>query len=179
MKKILFLFIAMVSLCAQAQDGTAAPTDTVQVAFRFGYLNYDEALKAMPDYGLVQEQMATLKTQYEAEQKRVEEDFNRKYEEFLEGQREFPKTILLKRQTELQELMQKNIEFKAEVRRQLADAERQAMQPLHDRLAQVLAEVARAHGLAYVLNAANRQLPYIDPAYGQDVQAEVIAKLSE
>lgn len=179
MKKLLFLLIAMVSLCAQAQDGTAAPTDTVQVAFRFGYLSYDEVLKAMPEYGIAQEKMATLKSQYEAEQKRVEEDFNRKYEEFLEGQREFPKTILLKRQTELQELMQKNIDFKAEVRRQLADAERQTMQPLHDRLSKVLAAVAQERRLAFVLNTDNRSLPFISPAFGVDVQAEVVAKLSE
>ena len=42
----------------------------------------------------------------------MEDEFNRKYEDFLEGQRDFPQTILQKRQLELQQLMEKNIEFR-------------------------------------------------------------------
>ena len=53
---------------------------------RFGYLSYEQALQSIPDYALVQQQMATLREQYQAETKRVEEEFNRKYEEFLDGQ---------------------------------------------------------------------------------------------
>ena len=66
---------------------------------KFGFLSYEAALQSMGEYALVQKQMADLRTQYEAETKRVEDEFNAKYEDFLEGQREFPKTILQKRQT--------------------------------------------------------------------------------
>ena len=76
------------------------------ITMKFGFLSYEAALQSMGEYALVQKQMADLRTQYEAETKRVEDEFNAKYEDFLEGQREFPKTILQKRQTELQELMQ-------------------------------------------------------------------------
>ena len=78
----------MVALTASAQD-------SVRVV-QFGYLNYRQALESMPQYALVQKKMADLRSQYEAEMQRVTEEFNRKYEEFLEGQHEFPKTILQK-----------------------------------------------------------------------------------
>ena len=92
-------------------------------AFKFGYLSYETALKSMPEYAITEQKIADLRSQYEAETRRVEDDFNRKYEEFLDGQREFPKTILQKRQSELQELLEKNIAFKHKSREELAKAE--------------------------------------------------------
>ena len=70
-----------------------------------------------------QQKLSDLRAQYNAELQRVEQDFNTKYEEFLEGQREFPETILRKRQTELKELLERNIAFKNESRRELEKAE--------------------------------------------------------
>ena len=136
---------------------------------RFGYLSYEQALQSIPDYALVQQQMATLREQYQAETKRVEEEFNRKYEEFLDGQRDFPKTILQKRQTELQELMEKNIAFKEESRRQLAAAEQEAMQPLMTRLNEVIAKIASQQQLALVINTDANACPYINPEMGEDI----------
>jgi len=137
--------------------------------FFFGYLSYEQALKSMRDYALVQKKMTTLQDQYQAETKRVEEEFNRKYEEFLDGQREFPKTILQKRQTELQELMEKNIAFKEESRRQLAAAEEEAMAPLKTLLSETIAKIAKRRGLALVINTDAEACPYIDPLMGEDL----------
>ena len=62
--------------------------------FRFGYLSYEGAIQSMPEYAVVQQQMKVLQEQYQAETLRVEDEFNRKYEDFLDGQRDFPRTIL-------------------------------------------------------------------------------------
>ena len=137
--------------------------------FFFGYLSYEQALKSMHDYTLVQKKITTLQSQYQAETKRVEEEFNRKYEEFLDGQREFPKTILQKRQTELQELMEKNIAFKEESRQLLAAAEEEAMAPLKARLSETIARIAKRRGLALVINTDAEACPYIDPLMGEDL----------
>ena len=160
MKRLLFIIIALSAvLCISAQD-------SVHVV-RFGYLNYQQALQSMPQYALVQQQMADLHKQYEAEMQRVTDEFNRKYEEFLEGQHEFPKTILQKRQTELQELMTRNVAFKDESRKQLADAEREALAPLKIRLAETVAKIASDRGLALVVNTASDACPYINPEMGE------------
>lgn len=140
---------------------------------RFGYFSYDAALKAMPDYALVQKHMADLKAQYEAEAKRVEDDFNTKYEQFLEGQRDFPQTILEKRQSELEELMQKNIAFKQESRRLLAVSEEEAYAPLHQKLAAAVQQVGMQQGLAFIINTDQNVCPFINPELGVDVTEEV------
>lgn len=159
------------ALTAQAQD-EPTQSDTVAASvpqLKIGYLSYDRALQAMPDYALTQQKMADLKAEYDKELKRVEDDFNRKYEEFLDGQKDFPKTILYKRQTELKELMERNVTFKANSRRELAEAERAAMLPLRQKLNELLAKIAREHGFALILNTDGDACPYIDPQMGEDI----------
>lgn len=138
-----------------------------------GFLSYDSALAAMPDYALVQAHHDKLRQAYEAELKRVEEEFNQKYEAFLEGQRDFPRTILLKRQTELQQLLQKNIEFKRQGQKELEQAYEDALAPLRQKLDKAIAAVARRQGLAIVVNTDSRACPFIDPDMGVDIQEAV------
>ena len=142
--------------------------DSTQI-YRFGYLSYQAALKAMPDYAIVEKQMADLEQQYQAETKRVEDEFNRKYEDFLDGQREFPRTILQKRQTELQELMEKNIQFKEQGRQELADAEREALAPLRIRLIELLSTIGREKGFAFIYDTDTKALPFLNIDFGEDI----------
>ena len=162
MKRFAVIIIVMsVFLSTFAQEDTQT--------FRFGYLSYEAALKSMPEYASVQQQMADLRSQYLAETKRVEDEFNRKYEEFLEGQRDFPRTILQKRQTELQELMEKNIQFKEKSREELAETERQAMAPLRIRLIEQLGIIGRERGYAFIYDTDTKALPYINTTQGEDI----------
>ena len=166
MKRLATIIIALCALLSvDAQESTSA--------FRFGYLSYDAALQSMPGYHEAQQKMNDLKAQYQAETKRVEDEFNRKYEEFLEGQREFPKTILQKRQTELQELMQKNIEFKQNSIQELAKAEQEAMAPLRIKLIETLGNIGRERGYAFIVDTDQKALPFINPAMGEDINQTV------
>ena len=162
MKRLLSIIIALGAvLCVSAQDGT--------IAMKFGYLSYEQALQSMRDYTIVQNKLTHVKSQYEAEMKRVEDEFNLKYEEFLDGQREFPNTILRKRQTELQELMSKNIDFKEESRQQLASMEEELMVPLKVKLTETISKIASERGYAFVINTDANAYPYINPALGVDI----------
>ena len=171
MKRLATLIIALCAvLCVSAQDS---------ISIRFGYLSYQQALQAMPQYALVQEQMADLRKQYEAEMQRVTNEFNQKYEEFLEGQREFPKSILKKRQAELQDMMSRNVAFKEESRKQLAAAEREALAPLKIQLSETVAKIASERGLALVVNTDSDACPYINPEMGVSISELVITLLQK
>jgi len=172
---LMITFQAAVS-AAGAQNNNPSTTQTVQVgiqapqtATRFGYLSYKEALESMPQYALVKKQMEDLRSKYQAETKRVEEEFNRKYEEFLDGQRDFPKTILQKRQTELQQLMEKNIEFKAASMKELDATEKEAMAPLRLRLNDVLREIGIRKGYAFIYDTDTKALPFLNLEIGENI----------
>jgi outer membrane protein len=168
MKRLTVIIIAVCAvLCASAQQDSTRQ-------LRYGYLSYDSVLVAMPGYALVQNTLAAMRSQYEAEMKRVEQDFNLKYEEFLDGQRDFPPTILRKRQTELKELLERNVSFKAVSRQELAEAEVRAMAPLRERLSQTLDQIGRERGYAFILNTDAGAVPFINPAVGEDITQLVL-----
>ena len=161
MKRFLVILLTVISLSASAQ--TTAPV------LKFGFLSYDTVLRSMSDYAIVEAQMTQLRSQYAAVQKRVEDEFNKKYEEFLDGQREFPQTILQKRQSELQELLDKNIAFKKESQRLMAEAEHEAMAPLKARLSSALAKVGVERGLAFIVDTDQQSLVWMNMTMGEDV----------
>lgn len=136
---------------------------------RIAYFSYDEAMKSMPEYVLAQNNIGSLRTKYDAEMKRAEDEFNNKYEEFLDGQHDFAPLILQKRQAELQELMQKNIAFKAEAERLLAQAEKDAMAPVTEKMKTVLQRIGKERGYAVILNTDSNACPYIDTTIADDI----------
>ena len=174
-KTILFLLLTVVSLAVSAQD--AQPKDSV--AFKFGYLSYDSVMVAVPDYTELKTNMAQLREQYEAEQKRVENDFNKKYEEFLDGQASFPKTILQKRQSELQEMLDRNIEFKKQSQKMLSEAEANMMEVIKTTINMAVNIIAQERGYAFVLNTDKEAVTFINPALGEDITEAVKQRLNE
>jgi outer membrane protein len=170
MKKLIFVLAMMLSVAT----GYA---QTEGIAMKFGYLSYDAAIKAVPDYEEMQNNLATLRAQYEAEMKRVEEDFNKKYEEFLDGQAHFPKTILQKRQSELQEMLDKNTAFKRQGQALLNDAEASLRQKLQAALDAAITTVGQEGGYAFILNTDQHAAPFINPQMGEDVTQAVINAL--
>ena len=91
--------MVVLGLAAYAQEMETTAQDSPQAQeLKFGYLSYEAAFQSMPEYATMKANMAQLRDQYEAEQKRVADDFNKKYEEFLDGQSTYPQTILQTRQ---------------------------------------------------------------------------------
>lgn len=165
MKKfILFIFLLALPLIASAQ-------------IRFGYLSYNTVLTSMTDYQLAKRSIDDLKLKYDAEMKRSEKEFNEKYEEFLEVQRDLVPSILRKRQGELQEIMEKNIAFKNDALQLLKQAETDAYAPVKKKLNEAVANVARELGYAFVINTDNDACPYVNPEMGEDATEAVKAAI--
>ncbi len=156
-KFILIISMTLLPLLASAQQ------------FLFGYFSYDSIFHAMPEYALAQRQMEDLRMKYDAELKRAEQEFNKKYEDFLEGQNDFAPSIREKRQAELRDLMEKNVAFKQEANRLLKQAEKEAYAPLHEKLSTVLKIVGKDRGYAFILNTDNNSLPFVDNTRGEDI----------
>ena len=143
-----------------------------------GYLSHDSILTAMPQYKFVEAEMDSLRQAYEKEMQRVEKDFNEKYEAFLEGRKDYHRTIMLKRQTELQQLLERNVKFKEQSRRELADIRKQKLAPLTTALNDAIATVAQQQHLLVVLNTDSNACPFIDPEMSVDITHEVLQLLT-
>ena len=136
---------------------------------RFGYFSYEEALRNSPDYSIMQRNMENLEAQYGAEAKRAEMEFNSKYEDFLAHQSEYALLIRQKRQSELQQIMENNMAFKAEANRLLEAARRDAEMPIRNKITEALRLIGQERGYAFILNTDNNAVPFIDPTMGEDI----------
>ena len=180
-KNLLFLALALVALSASAQQNQTPAEQpaaiVAQPALQFGYFSFEQVFHTMPGYAIAKHNMDELRTKYDEETKRVENEFNSKYEEFLDGQHSYAKTILEKRQAELRELMEKNIAFKAEANRLLKQAEDEAFAPLKAKVNEEAQKIGKEKGFAFILNTDNNAAPYLNAEMGEDITAALEEKL--
>lgn len=165
MKRLIFIFpLLMFCLAASAQ-------------IQFGYMSYKQILQQLPEYAQATKDLAILKAKYEAEAQKGEEEFQRKFVDFLQGQKDFPQAIMQKRQAELQTLMDNGVAFRMKSQELIASAEKDLMQEAYKRLNRALLEVGVEYGYGYILNTDDNNCPYINPVIGFDVTELVRQKL--
>ncbi len=186
-KVFFFLCICSLSqtLAAQQQDSVAVDSIKPQVAVErprprplvMGSIRTNTILQNMPQYKAMQASMQALREQYEAEARKSEEEFQRKFEEFLQGKDEFPKTILEKRQNELQSILEANANFRIKVQELLAEAEKSLMADVRAEMNDAIAVVAQDKGVSIVFDLDNGSVPYILSGLAVDLTADVIQLL--
>ena len=170
MKRTLFILFLIVNC-------QLSIVNSAQAQARFGYLSYDSVLWQMPEYAQAQQSVTDLKAKYDKEATRSEEEFQRKFSEFLQGQKDFPENILVKRQAELQTLMETGISFRREARQLLSKAQRDLVANVEAKLNEAIRAVGEERGYDYIVNTDGNAYPYINPACGEDITDAVLIQL--
>jgi outer membrane protein len=176
MRKILLLATLFSALClnTMAQD-----TDAEVMAQKpyFGYLSYDSVMHVMPEYANAITSYENLKTTYDNEMKRSEQDFNKQFKEYVDGQKSFPENIMLKRQKELQQLMDQTLQFKNEAEQLLTQAKAELLAPVYERLQQVIDAIGVERGYDFIINTDHNACPFINKSKGEDINGVAISRL--
>ena len=180
-------FFSAVSCFAQSVADTLV-VDTIPVvtsvevpaapAAKYGYLSYAQVLENMAEYKVAQQQLKELRNKYEMEAQYNEASFKRQFAEYLQGQKDFPQSIMLKRQRDLQEALEKSLAFREEAERLLKQAEAESLAPIKARLANAIRTVGGAYNLDYIYNLDTNAMPYVNPALIMDVTKLVEQQLS-
>lgn len=172
MKKLFFLIAflstGMVTM-AQVATTTSVATTVATPVVKYGYLHVDSLFQGLLEYKEQTQKMADLRKKYEEETERNETEFKRQFAEYLNGQSTFPPTILLKRQRDLQEAMEKNLAFRRESELLLEKAEADMRRPLRQRLQNAINTVAKRLHLDYVVNLDSEAIPYLNPQLSLDI----------
>lgn len=169
MKRIFFfLLIVLTALQLSAQEA---------VAFRYGSISYNQILKSMPEYVKADSDFAELKAKYDKEMKASEEEFNAKYVTFLSEQSNYAPSILRKRQSELEDMMKRNEQFRLESIQLLENAHESMIQTAKDKLNAAIRIIAAENQLAFVLNTDSDAVPYLDPEMAVNITDAVLESL--
>ena len=149
---------------------------TANAQGKFGHVNTQEIIQAMPEYNTAKAEIDKLTSQYEADLKAMQDELQKKADAFDKEQATLPDNIKQRRQTELQEMYQKIQQSYQDNQQALQKASSEKMQAITAKVLEAIKAVGQA-GDFVIINEINAGIPYISTTLSTDVTAQVKAKL--
>ena len=143
---------------------------------KFGHVNTQEIIQAMPEYTTATAEIDKLTSQYEADLKAMQDELQKKADAFDKEQATLPDNIKQRRQTELQEMYQKIQQSYQDNQQALQKASSEKMQAITAKVLDAIKAVGQA-GDFVIINEINAGIPYISTTLSTDVTAQVKTKL--
>lgn len=165
MRKYLLLFMLLLPMVVSAQT-------------KFGYFNYNKVFQQHPQYAELKAEYDTLVCRCEKELMHNENELTRAYVSFLDGQRDFPEPILRKRQKELQELVDKSVKFRIELKRWLSQVKDSLFVAITNNVNEAIERVCLYNNLSYAIDLEKNCYAFINPLFGVDIDSALIAVMN-
>ena len=149
---------------------------TANAQQKFGHVNAQEVIQAMPEFTKARTEIEALTKQYEADLKSMQDELQKKAEAFEKEQATLPENIKQRRQTELQDMYQKIQQSYQDNQQALGQAQQEKMQAIQTKVLDAIKAVGQAGGYVYIMDIAGG-VPYISTTLSTDVTGEVKKKL--
>ena len=162
MKKLLFMILMLTPIAVMAQ--------------KFGHVNTQDIIKAMPEYTKAKNEIDALQKQYEADLKSMQDELQKKSQDYEANEKTLPDNIKQRRQQELQEMYQKIQQSYQDNQQALAKASQEKMSAITAKVVDAIKQVGDAGGYVYIMEL-NGGIPYISNTLSTDVTAQVKTKL--
>lgn len=140
MKKLLLALTLALPACLFAQT-------------KVGVVNADEILNLLPETAAAKEQLHAISETYQAENTKLEEEINKKIQEYQALPAETPASIRERRQYEIQDLDQRFQAFLQNAQQDLETQRQLLMQPATDKLAEAIKAIGAEQGFSIILPA--------------------------
>jgi len=164
MKK--FIICALCALCGF----------TTANAQKFGHVNTQEIMQAMPEFAKARTDIEALTKQYEADLKSMQDELQKKAEAFEKEESTLPENIKTRRQQELQDMYQKIQQSYQDNQQALAKEQQDRLQAISTKILEAIKQVGSAGNYVYIMDVTSG-IPYISTTLSTDVTAEVKKKL--
>ena len=164
MKK--FIICAICALCGLTANAQA----------KFGHVNTQEIIQAMPEFTAARTEIEKLTQQYEADLKSMQDELQKKAEAFEKEEATLPENIKTRRNQELQDLYQRIQQTYQDNQQALAKAQQEKMQGITTKVLEAIKTVGQEGGFVYIMDMS-AGIPYISTTLSSDVTTQVKAKL--
>jgi outer membrane protein len=165
MKK--FIICALCAICGFT---------TANAQAKFGHVNTQEIIQAMPEYTKAKGEIDALQAQYEADLKSMQDELQKKGEAFEKEQATLPENIKTRRQQELQDMYTKIQQSFQDNQQALQKASSEKMQAITNKVLEAIKAVGQTGGYVYIMEMG-AGIPYISTTLSTDVTAQVKTKL--
>ena len=148
------------------------------MAQKFGIVDADQIIQAMPETTAAQSQLEETSKKYETENQKLQEELNKLYTDFqtIQNDPNTPESIKERRSQEIQERYQKFEQFQATASQELARLRESLMTPITQKLMEAVKAVGAEGSFTFVFIDEPNLMVYV----GTDVvnvTAEVRKKL--
>lgn len=119
-------------------------------AQKFGVINTQELIQSLPEVKTIQEQMQAATKKYEDEFAKLQEEFNKKFQEFQALEASTPETIKERRTQELQEIDTKIQRFRETAQEDLQRQNQQLMAPVQEKVVKAIQTVGAEGNYTFI-----------------------------
>lgn len=146
---------------------------------KFGHINAQEIVTAMPEYTKAIADLQALEKKYTEELQRTQAEFSKKYQEFQQAisKDSLPANIAERRQKELSDMAQRQEQFQQEAQEGMNKAQNEMMAPIYKKLDDAIKSVGAAEGVIYIFDLARTPIPYINESQSINLTGKVKAQL--
>lgn len=156
MKKNILICLFILSLFFSAN----AIAQTTQ---QIGSVNSIELLEAMPEKIKATEILTDLNNKYKEELKVMQNDYNKKYSDFISYQTSMAENIRLRRMQELYELERQVNDFMKLAQDDIDKQEQKLLEPLRTKIKDAIRQVGIEKGFTCIYDLANPAIAFVTP----------------
>ena len=149
---------------------------TANAQQKFGHVNSQEIIQAMPEFSKARTEIEALTKQYEADLKSMYEELQKKGDAYEKEQATLPANIKERREKELAEMQQKIQQSYQDNQQALAQAQQEKMNAITTKVLDAIKAIGQAGNYIYIMDMGSG-VPYISTTLSTDVTAEVKKKL--
>lgn len=142
-------------------------------AQKFGHVNSQEIVQAMPEFTKARTDIEALTKQYEADLKSMQEELQKKSEAYEKEQASLPANIKERREKELQDMYQKIQQSYQDNQQALAKAQQEKLGAIQEKVLAAVKKVGEAGGYVYVVDVSSGVIPFVNTALSTDITSEV------
>jgi outer membrane protein len=147
-------------------------------AQKFAHINSQEIMQQMPEFIKARGDVEAQEKTYENDLKSMQDELQRKSDEYDKGKSTMNATAQKQKEQELQTLYQKIQQAYQDNQTALQKLQQEKMQPITAKLVNAIKVVGDKGGYVYIMDTA-AGIPYISPTLSKDVTAEVKAELAK
>ena len=140
MKKVIIAMLLMLPMAISAQ--------------KFGHINTQELFAMMPEVNQVRLKMDTINNQYENQLASMNEEFQRKYQDYMSQEATMADAIKQIRQQELQEMQQRIQLFYQTAEQDIQKKQQELLAPVHEKMTKAIKAVGEREGYTYIFDSA-------------------------
>lgn len=134
-----------------------------QTAQQIGFVNSNEILAAMPEKVQAATTLSDLNKKYKVELVVMQNDYNKKYSDFISYQTSMAENIRIRRMQELKELENRINDFMKIAQEDIDTQEELLLTPLRQRVKEAIYQVGVEKGLICIYDLANPTIAFVTP----------------